>query len=254
SPAGGVSSNVIDLAQWLKLLLADGRHDGRELIAPAALLPALRAQSFSAPAGAIGMRSGFYGYGFGVSVNANGRPSLGHSGAFVLGAGTSVQILPSADLAIVVLTNGGPVGAAETIASTFMDVAQYGAVSRDWYALLHPLLMQNYDPVGDLAGRTAPAAPAAPRPPTAYVGRYDSAYFGPAQVAQDGGGLVLTLGPGAIAMPLSHWDADTFSVAPRSENAPDGSLSSVRFEIRDDRAVSLRIDYLDANGLATWTR
>ncbi len=86
------------------------------------------------------------------------------------------------------------------------------------------------------------------------MGRYDNAYFGPAQVSQAGNGLVLTLGPGAIAMPLSPWDADTFSVAPRSENAPDGSLSSVRFEVRDDRAVSIRIDYLDADGLATWTR
>ncbi len=164
SPAGGVSSNVTDLAEWLKLLLADGRYRGRELISPAALLPALRAQSFSAPAGAIGMRSGFYGYGFGVSVNANGRPGIGHSGAFVLGAGTTVQILPSADLAIVVLTNGGPVGAAETISSAFMDIAQYGTVTRDWYTLLHPLLMHNYDPVGDLVGKAAPAAPAAARP------------------------------------------------------------------------------------------
>jgi len=135
-----------------------------------------------------------------------------------------------------------------------MDIAQYGTLSRDWYSLLHPLLMHNYDPVGDLAGKAAPNSPAAARPPSAYVGRYDNAYFGPVQVSQDGNGLVLTLGPGAIAMPLSHWDADTFSVAPRSENAPDGSLSSVRFAMRDDRAVSLRIDYLDADGLATWTR
>ena len=41
APAGGVSSNVVDLAEWLKLLLADGQYRGKPLIAPQALLPAL---------------------------------------------------------------------------------------------------------------------------------------------------------------------------------------------------------------------
>lgn len=254
SPAGGVSSNVIDLAEWLKLLLANGRYRGSELIAPAALLPALRAESFSAPASTIASRSGFYGYGFNVSVNANGRPTLGHSGAFVLGAGTNVQILPSADIAIVVLTNGGPVGAAETISSQFIDIVQYGATTRDWYALLHPLLMQNYDPTGDLVGKTAPTAPAASRPLAEYVGSYENAYFGPARVSQGQNGLVLSLGRGTVTVPMTHWDGDTFSIAPRSENAPYGSLSSVRFVVNDGKVDAVSIDYLNANGLATWTR
>ena len=37
SPAGGASSNARDLAQWLRLLLANGRHDGQQLIDKAAL-------------------------------------------------------------------------------------------------------------------------------------------------------------------------------------------------------------------------
>lgn len=254
SPAGGVSSNVIDLAEWLKLLLANGLYRGREMISPAALLAAMRPESFSAPASAIDARSGFYGYGFNVAVNANGRPAMGHSGAFVLGAGTNLQILPSADIAIVVLTNGGPVGAAETISSQFMDIVQYGMTTRDWYALLSPLLMQNYHPVGDLVRKAAPVAPAASRPLADYVGSYENSYFGPARVSTSENGLTLALGPDAIAMPLSHWDGDTFSVAPRSENAPYGSLSSVRFTVRDNKVVLVRIDYLDAENLATWTR
>jgi hypothetical protein len=254
SPAGGVSSNVTDLAEWLKLILANGQYGGRELIAPTALLPAMRAESFSAPASTIGSRSGFYGYGFNVSVNANGRPMMGHSGAFALGAGTNVQILPSADLAIVVLTNGGPVGAAEAISAQFMDIAQYGTTTRDWYDLFHPLLMHNYDPAGDLVAKTRPASAAAARPLSEYAGSYENAYFGPARIAQNPNGLVLRLGPGPLELPLSHWDGDTFSVAPRSENATDGSLSSVRFAVKDGRVTSVSIDYLDTEGLATWTR
>lgn len=254
SPAGGVTSNVTDLAEWAKLILANGRRDGGEMISPAALLPALRAQAFSAPAGTIGARSGFYGFGFNVSVNANGRPDMSHSGAFVTGAATNVQFLPSADLAIIVLTNAGPVGAAEAITGHFLDIVQYGAPTRDWYALMHPLLMQNYAPVGDLVGKMAPSRPTPARTLADYVGTYDSPYFGPARISQGENGLVLTLGPAAITMPMTHWDGDVFSIAPRSENAPYGSLSSVRFEGTGGVLKSMRIDYLNEDGLATWTR
>ena len=254
SPAGGVSSSVTDMTEWMKLVLANGRSNGKDLIAPAALLPALRAQAFSSPAPSVAARSGFYGFGFNVSVEANGRPNMSHSGAFGTGAGTNVRFLPSADIAIVVLTNGGPVGAAEALSSHFMDIVQYGAPTRDWYALFHPLLLAYYDPAGDLAGKTAPANPAKARPAADYVGTYGNAYFGPARITQGPSGLVLALGPGTLSMPLTHWDADTFSVAPRNEDAPYGSLSSVRFVVKDGKAVELKINYLDSEGLATWTR
>ncbi|HYI03359.1 MAG TPA: serine hydrolase, partial [Reyranella sp.] len=37
APAGGASSNARDMAQWLRLLLADGQHEGRQVIAKDAL-------------------------------------------------------------------------------------------------------------------------------------------------------------------------------------------------------------------------
>ena len=55
------------------------------------------------------MRSGFYGYGFNVGSTSAARMELSHSGAFELGAGTNFVILPSADVAIVALTNAHPV-------------------------------------------------------------------------------------------------------------------------------------------------
>ncbi|WP_428031611.1 hypothetical protein [Ancylobacter sp.] len=53
-----MTSTVTDLAEWATLVLANGQHDGREMISPSALLPALRAQAFGAPAGTDGSRSG----------------------------------------------------------------------------------------------------------------------------------------------------------------------------------------------------
>ena len=255
APAGGASSSVDDLAKWLSLLLAGGEHEGEAMISEAALVPALRAQSFSGPTRSLDLRSSFYGYGFGVSTNANGRLAISHSGAFVLGAGTNMQMLPSADVAIVVLTNGGPIGAAEAIASQFMDLVQFGETTRDWFAGYNRLLLSYYDPIGDLVGETAPANAAAARPLADYAGSYRNSYFGPAQIRAEGDALTFVLGPeGAVELPLTVWGGDTFAVAPRNENAPDGSLSSVTFTLEEGRATGFTVQYLDGHGLGTWTR
>ena len=173
----------------------------------------------------------------------------------VLGAGTNMQMLPSANVAIVVLTNGGPIGAAEAIASQFMDLVQFGETTRDWFAGYNRLLLSYYDPIGDLVGETAPANAAAARPLADYAGSYRNSYFGPAQIRAEGDALTFVLGPeGAVELPLTVWGGDTFAVAPRNENAPDGSLSSVTFTLEEGRATGFTVQYLDGHGLGTWTR
>ena len=110
SPAGGVSSNVRDLARWMAMVLEGGSYQGREIVARAALLPAITPQIVSSRAYAADARASFYGYGFGVSVQPSGRVMLSHSGAFALGAGTNYVLIPSAHVGIVILTNAQPVG------------------------------------------------------------------------------------------------------------------------------------------------
>lgn len=45
------------------------------------------------------------------------------------------MVLPSEDLAIIALTNAGPIGVPETLTAEFMDLVQYGQVREDWAAL-----------------------------------------------------------------------------------------------------------------------
>src|SRR5689334_18154349 len=97
SPAGGVSSSVNDLTHWLALMLADGSYQGKQIVDPKALLPAVTPQIVSSPASEPAMRSGFYGFGFNLGTTSAGRTQLSHSGAFELGAATNFVILPSAD-------------------------------------------------------------------------------------------------------------------------------------------------------------
>lgn len=254
APAGGASSSANDLAEWLKLLLAGGRHGDAELIGGPALAAMLRAQGFSAPASSPDTRSGFYGFGFNVGVQANGRTFMGHSGAFVLGGSANMMMVPSADTAIVVITNGGPVGVAEAITTQFMDHVQFGEATRDWYAFIHPRMVAYYEPVGDLAGGERPAEPAPSRALEDYAGDYDSAYFGPARIELADGSLSLVLGPDDVRLPMTHWNGDSFAVFPRNENAPFGSASSLTFVVEDGKVARFTLDYLDELGLATWAR
>ena len=256
APAGGVSSTVVDLAQWLKLLLADGQYQGKPMIASGALLPALSPQSFSARAHDINARSGFYGYGFNVNTELGGRPSMGHSGAFLMGTGTTFKIVPSAGIGIVVLTNGAPVGAAESVAATFIDTALYGKPTRDWYAAYHGAMLGFFEPQADLSGTAKPATPTPAKSLRQYVGRYDNAYYGPADIQEADGALTLVLGPKGMRFPMTHWDGDTFAFAPAGEADLVDSLASVVFKTDQGQgqASGLDIKFYDDSGLGKWMR
>src|SRR5690606_127180 len=112
--AGGVSSSVNDMAKWMALILHNGEYQGKQIVPQTALLPALSPQMQTSPA-TENSAAAHYGYGFNISTSAAGHTMYGHSGAFLMGAGTSYYLLPAADTGIIVLTNAWPVGAAESI-------------------------------------------------------------------------------------------------------------------------------------------
>ena len=134
-----------------------------------------------------------------------------------------------------------------------METAQFGAPSRDWLAAYGEVMATLYTPAGDLAGQVIPADAAAPAPLETYAGTYENAYFGKAEVEVTDQGLVVALGPEPQRFALRHWDGDTFAVAPRNENAPAGSLSSVIFRGGGEHDA-MTIEYLNVNGLGVWRR
>lgn len=254
SAAGGVSSSVNDLARWLRLLLAEGEWQGRSWISPTALLPAMTPQMISSQPGAPNERASNYGYGFNVSVQPSGRTLISHSGAFLLGAGTNFALLPSAGVGIVALTNAQPRGAAEAMAQNFLDLVQFGRITRDWVQAYGGAMAGLYQPLGQFAGQPPPAHPAPPAASGHYVGTYSNDYFGPLEIQLDGDQLWLQAGPAAVRWPLRHWDGDTFMFDLQGENAPDGSVSAVWFERSAAGAFAVRVEWMDQYGLGTFRR
>ncbi|MEU9393684.1 serine hydrolase [Streptomyces sp. NPDC048324] len=254
SPAGGASSTVRDMTKWLRLQLGNGTFEGRQLVDADALdqthLPHIVSEPPHAPAG----RAGFYGLGWNVGYDDQGRLKLSHSGAFALGAATSVTLLPSEKLGIVVLTNGEPVGVPEAIANTFLDTAQTGGPTVDWLTFIGPILKQAAE--GERSPvdyNKPPASPAPAKASSAYTGTYANEYYGPMTVSTQGGELTMQLGPKKQRFVLHHYDGDTFSYRTTGENAV--GLSGVTFTVGSGgRADKVRVENLDTTGLGTFTR
>ncbi|WP_405817083.1 serine hydrolase [Streptomyces sp. NBC_01390] len=254
SPAGGASSTVRDMTKWLRLQLGNGEFEGRQVVDGAALdtthLPHIVSGPPHTPAG----RAGFYGLGWNVGYDDEGRLKLGHSGAFAMGAATNVTLLPLENLGIVVLTNGEPIGVPEAIATTFLDIAETGEPTVDWLTFLGPIIKQA------AAGERSetdyskpPGRPASARANGAYTGTYANDFYGPMSVSAQGDDLVMQLGPKKQKFTLRHYDGDTFSYATTGENAV--GLSGVTFTVgADKRADKVRVENLDTSGLGTFTR
>jgi len=248
APAGGASSSVNDMTRWLTMMLANGSLEGKQIVDPKALLPAVTPQIVSSRATEPAMRSGFYGYGFNVAPTSAARMELSHSGAFELGSGTNFVILPSADVAIVALTNATPSGVPESLTAEFADLVQFGEVREDWYKLYGDIFKQMEQPTGSLVGQKPPANPAPAAPPASYVGTYNNDYWGPARVSEKDGNLHLDLGA-KLSVPLMNWDGNVFTYEWVSENSPPGSVGKATFD-----GNKLILEYYDGIGKGTFTR
>jgi CubicO group peptidase (beta-lactamase class C family) len=248
APAGGASSSANDMAHWLEMVLANGSYDGKQVVDPKALLPAITPQIVSSPASEPAMRSGFYGYGFNVGTTSAARTELSHSGAFELGSGTNFVILPSADVGIVALTNGTASGVPEALTATFADLVQFGKVREDWLTLYQKLIAPVEKPAGSLVGQKPPANPAPAEPLSSYTGTYNNGYWGPARVTEKDGQLQLQLGTN-LNVPLTHWDGNVFTYEWVSENSPPGSIGKASFD-----GSKLTLEYYDETGKGSFYR
>jgi hypothetical protein len=197
----------------------------------------------------------FYGLGWNVNYDQEGRLRLGHSGAFALGAGTAVLLVPSEHLGVVVLTNAAPIGIAEGLTFTFTDLALYGKATQDWFSLFKKVFS---DPaaVGVVPGADYSERPVSPAPAlgnSAYLGTYSNNYFGDVQITEKDGGLAIVEGPHNLTFPLQPYDRDTFTCQTIGENAvgPTG----VTFTIGPNgKATTMVIENLNVRGEGIFQR
>jgi CubicO group peptidase (beta-lactamase class C family) len=125
-PAGGMYSNVKDMAKFVSLHLSGGQIKGRSFI-PRRLLQQTYQLQFP-------VEYQTAGYGLGMEIKpAFGATMLGHGGSGY-GYSTKQSWIPEYGIGVIVLTNAGDSGIAETLsqeAFSQMLKAKYGTVPAD---------------------------------------------------------------------------------------------------------------------------
>lgn len=244
SPAGGAYSNARELAQWLRLQLGEGSYDGEQLIPTEALNPMHRPQAISRiPANLAQQRTGFYGLGLVISYTDFGAVQWGHSGAFAMGAATTMFMLPGSGFGILALTNGEPGGAPEALCVSVLDLVTTGAISRDWLAFgaaQFAMIAEEggYSAIDDWD--TPPTGAGSSLADEAYAGTYANNFYGAVEIVAGDDGLVMRIGPAPLEFPLRHFDRDTFSWLPPGENAH--GRSGLTFTIGPEGAATAFTD------------
>lgn len=211
-PAGSINSNVVEMAQWLRTLIHNGKHRDQQIVSEKYLKEALAPHMIAG----TGMDTLFpmvhfdtYGLGFWLR-DYRGRKLVMHGGG-IDGMLSQLGFLPEERVGAVVLTNTEGHTLQNALFYVIMD-RLLEAPERHWSAVLlrqYRTLEQRQDSV-----RRATEAKRVPgtRPSLAmekYAGTYEHPMYGEAKVRLENGGLALDRGP-AFQGALEHWHFDTF--------------------------------------------
>ncbi len=260
APAGGVSTTVQDLTRWLRLQLRGGVFEGAEVVASAPLLETRRPQILEAsPPNPADGPALFYGLGWHLQYDQQGRLLMHHIGDFSSGFRTGASLLPAAGLGIVVLSNAWPNSLSDAIPRAFFEIVERGEPTEDWIAIFEDQTATALAAVSAAAPFPRGDAPAGEPPLSldAYTGSYTNELYGDIAVREENGGLVLELSPQPSRIELEHWDRDVFTYPlPPSGEGLLGKLG-VEFMIGPSRkatSAALGLPTVGPDATALFTR
>lgn len=198
-PAGGINSNIMDMAKWVRFWLNRGKVGERQLISVENL------DFLQFPRVHLGSHKGITGF-YCLAWVYNMQypyPLIWHTGG-TTGHATMVALVPQAGLGLVVLSNLITPLPSE-LTHHFYD-RYFGNPPRDWRGEMLAISKKQEE------AQKIPK-PAALTPPLSlerYTGTYRNDVYGPIEVAVQQDALVMTLGPKKIQARLKPWDRDAF--------------------------------------------
>jgi len=199
SPAGGINSNVVDMAKWMVLQLNEGVYEGKQLISKENI------QYMHSPKTIIDGNN-FYNFAW-LTTKYEPFPLIWHNGG-TSGIKSVIQIIPEAKLGIVVLTNMSDTPLPEALGKQFVDL-YFGNPVRDWSA-------ENLKAYKEALSQEAeiPDIPKEkPLPLETYTGKYGNPVYGEFVISIEGENLVFNFGPKQSKVILTPWYRDTFLVS-----------------------------------------
>ncbi|PJD97030.1 MAG: hypothetical protein CK425_04540 [Parachlamydia sp.] len=222
--AGGINSNAIDMAKWLKFQANRGVAEQKQLISAANMKLMTQPKIYAMELEDHPM---YYALGW-VHMAHSPYPIIWHDGA-TLGIYDVAAFIPEEKLGIVVLSNVRNTRLSLALALQFFDL-YYGRNSKNWSQQFLAEAQKTKKIV------SAPAAPFPAMPLSHYTGTYSNPIYGNVFIKEDQKNLLLVI-PSKVEhnIPLTHWDRDIFSLKwPNLEEPP----SKVSFLLNEEGAVS----------------
>ncbi len=239
APAGSINSNIVEMAQYLRMHLGNGTYKGARLIT-AGNLNVTKTPHVNT--GGVGdSLSHFSGYGLGwVVQDYRGRRIAWHNGG-IDGMLSEMWTIPEAGLGIVVLTNGSPHSAGPAIVWNIIDRFLLGQPSKDYLAeglkrseaAMAAQAVREKQIEAERAKDSKPSLALG-----AYAGSYLDDLYGEITFVTSGDGLEFRWQ--SSRAPMAHWQYNSFRTA-----LPSGAETFVIFQVgRDGRVARVDIDGL----------
>ena len=215
--AGAINSNIVDMTQWLRLLLGEGSYQNQQLFSSSVAKEMWKPQIVMplVPPMPPLPKPDFSTYGLAWALfDYRGRKVVSHSGG-IDGMACRVGLIPEEKLGLVILSNLGHRGLPSVLMYRILD-AYLGAPEHDWSPEYLQLFKSFEEENKTNQKKVEEARIPGTKPSLAlekFPGTYQNQMYGNARITEENGKLVLRLSliPNLVGH-LEHWHYDTFQV------------------------------------------
>ncbi|MEO7648726.1 MAG: serine hydrolase [Gemmatimonadaceae bacterium] len=214
--AGAMNSNARDMAQWVRLQLANGIYGGSQLISLAAMREMRLPHTIillDTLAERINPATHFRAYGLGWFMDDyRGRKVLSHSGNLD-GMSSIVGIIPEENIGVVILVNMNQVALPTAIMRRLWDM-HLGGAPGDWSSVFLKIRRDGLARSDSVERKMAADRIGGTRPSLAlqnYAGTYSDSLYGQVGIRVEGNKLIADAGPSWMG-DVVHWNYDTFRI------------------------------------------
>ena len=206
-PAGGINSNIADMAKWLCLQMNNGSYGSRQLLSKSSTS---YMQSPRTVMNIVAKKNNAYYCQGWMYMEASPYPVIFHSGG-TTGHSALVAFVPQAKVGIVILSNVHGDILPNYLMFRFLNL-YFG--NNAWEDVLEALALTKAPRAqidSSASGQTD--SPHAARSQETYIGNYSNQTLGIINISQSNGTLILYAGPGRLKMPLLPTGGDSFSLS-----------------------------------------
>jgi len=209
NPGSGIISNVLDMANWIRLQLSDGKFLDRMVIQPTTLAETHSIQIPLSPP-KVNNEVSQHGYGLGWYVAQYRGHTVIHHGGTTEGFASEVALLPESNMGVVILTNSSSDGhyIANCLRNHILD-AFLGLSTIDWVTEIQKGRMVAKQALQSALDGLEKIKVPSKTDLSSYVGTYEAPGYGLLQISLQEGQLYFAYGK--IKMPLYFKEGDTFS-------------------------------------------